>query len=359
MLLFFSLCFCLCLFGVWTVSKKNISRKSAEKLFMQISFVVLFVITGFRGLTVGNDTPMYVNYFMKLNGLGSLAQSKNRYELGYRFFNCLIAQFFSNPHALLIIAALVTIGLLYKMFINESEVPVYSVLMYVGLTMYYSSLTMMRQYVAIALCTIAYLYLIEKQRLKFALLVILAAFFHTTAFVILVMLPLSMLPYQKNKRYWYILFGLIATVFFNYLVRGVIILFPRYEGYLNGDNYYIAGKLGSVIKALIYSILFWIYDHLYRIYGADTEENKILYFCGLMGAVLTVASIQGAILSRIASYFNIMFCVSIPNAMSWIPDRYKKYIWAASILAGIYAYNMVVLYFRPNWTGALPYTFWK
>lgn len=326
---------------------------------MQGSFLLLFVIAGFRGLEVGNDTPMYVSYFSRLDGLGSLSVSENRFEFAFRLYNCLIAQFFSDPHILLIISSLVYFGLLYKVFRKISVTPVYSVLMYVGLTMYYSSLTMLRQCIAIGLCAIAYLYLMEKKRVRFVLLVVLAGMFHTTAYLVLVMLLFSLIPYKKNTRFLYFAIGLICAAFFNVLVQVVVILVPKYAGYLSGENYYIAGKLGSVIKAGIYGSLYLIYNYLYRRYGEDTEKNKILYFTSLMGALVTLASVQGAILSRIASYFNIMFCVAIPNALSWLPDRKKKYIWGSMILGVLFLYNMIILFLRPEWTGILPYVFWS
>lgn len=362
MALFIGLSILFSFLGIWTVSKKEIthlSRESSENIFLSLAFLIMLVITGCRGLTVGNDTPMYVRYFTQLRGLKSLSLYNWRYELGFRFFNCLVAQFFSDPHVLLFMAALVTFILLFYVIKKGSAVPVYSILLFYALTMYYTTINMVRQYIAISICCLAILLLMEKKRIRFVLLVILAGLMHTSAYLVMILIIFSIIPYNKNKRYWYILLGLVCSAFFGGLITIMIRLFPAYSSYLTGDNYYLQGKLGSIIRAVIYGMLFWIYDYLYRKYGKDTEANKIMYFTAILGFFISFVSVQGAILSRIAYYFNVMFCVSIPNALSWIPDRKKKYVWAAAILLGAFAYNIIILIFRPNWSGVIPYSFWN
>lgn len=349
------------LMAMWTVSKKQIShfsRASAEKVFMAVSFFLLTFLNGFRGLEVGNDTPMYVRYFNTLSGLKSIKMYNWRFEFGYRLYNCLISQFFRNAHALLLVSAIVTMVLLFKAFKKVSPIPVYSVTFFLAAAMYYNTYNMIRQYLAMVICVQALLFLMEKKRFKFVILTVIAGLFHTTAFLVLVCLLFSLIPYNKNRRYVYVVIGLIVTVFFSSLVIFLVRLMPKYSGYLNSESYYLQGKLGTIIRTLIHGLLFWFYDYMYTKYGKDTEENKILYFTALAGFFISLISIQGAILSRIAAYFNIMACIYIPTALSWIPDRKKKYIWATAILAGEFAYNLTILVFRPYWTGVIPYVFW-
>ena len=357
--LFVCLCGILCFFGVLTVSKKRISRKETIKFFVFISFACLLIISGCRALDVGTDTPMFVRYFEKLKGFESMGIQSGRFEIGFRFFCCLIAHFFTDAHAMLFLSAFLTLVLLYLAFWSASENAVYSILMFIALNYYYNSMCLTRQYIAVALCCLGITFLMQKKRVAFVVLVVLGGLFHTTAFLVLFLLLFSILPYRKNQRYWYLLLGVLCTIGFSGLVTVFIRLLPGYEVYLYSENFYLVGKLGSIIRAVISGLLYLLYNILYTRYGDNSEASKISFFTGMFAFFITLVSVQGAILSRIATYFNIFFCISIPNALSWLPDRNRKYLVATSVLIGSFAYSFWILAFRPEWAGILPYHFWN
>lgn len=345
--------------GLFVISKKKISKQTALKIFTYVAFISLVIFSGCRALDIGNDTPMYVRYFNSVNGLNDISKYENRFEFLFRVFVCAIAQIFDSPHALLLISAFVIVFISFRVIYKTSVTPWYSVLMYIFLMFYYNSMCLLRQYIAVALTMAALCFLAEHKRIKFVILVVAGGLFHTSAFVVLIMLPLMILPFNKKKKWWYVVGAVGAALFIDKFIVFLVRLFPRYANYLNSQDYYLQNQLGTVIKIIVWAFLFFVVDYIYDRYGDGTYEEKLEYFTALLGFSISLASLQGAILSRISTYFVIMFCISIPNALDKLPSRKTKYQLAAFILAGCFAYNMLIFVFRPYWSGVLPYTFWK
>lgn len=376
MILFFSFSIILSILGILIISRNIFVHKKIPALFKVLSFTGMLILSGCRGLDIGNDTPMYIRYFNQLNGLEDLSSYSNRFEPCYRLFNCIIAQLNFDGHGLLFISALITLILMYKLFYKKSKYPWYSILMFMFLMFYYNSMCLMRQYIAVSITCIAIIYLSERKRILFILLVILAGLFHTSALVTLVLLPLMIIPFSSKKRVWYVLGATIVALGFGQLINIFIQIMPRYAGYLSGD-YYLQNKLGTIIKILIWGLLFIFIDYMYirnlkilehsqkfeDIHNTDvlnnSEWNKIEYFSALIGFSICLASLQGAVLSRMATYFVIIFCVSVPNALSKMLNKKNKYYMALIIIVGCLAYNIVIFVFRPYWSGVLPYSFWN
>lgn len=358
MVIFTSLSVLLFLMGMLVISRKRRYRKVPTMLFMAVAFLCLTVLSGGRGLNIGNDTPMYVRYFTHVSGLRDLSVNNTRFEFLFRLFVCTTAQFFDSPHALLIASAVVTLALFFRLFYKHSAAPWYSVLLFLFLMFYYSSMCLLRQYIAVALTTAAMTYLPERKWWRFTALVIAAGLFHTSALVVLVMLPLMIFPLNRQKRWWYIVAATIVALLFGIFIQILVRLMPRYANYLNSETYYLQNKLGTVIKIVLWAVLFFFVDSVYARFDDRSGKFKMEYFCALLGFSVNLAALQGAILSRMATYFVIMFCISVPNALARLPRRKLKYLAAATILAGCFGYNMMIFLFRPYWSGVLPYTFW-
>ena len=359
MILFISFSFLLILLGLWHISKQAKNKALSGKVFLIVSFVGLFVLSGFRGLTVGTDTTMFVRCFNNVRGLSDINTYSNRFELGYRLFQCLIAQLRQDPHLLLIVSAFVTLALMYRMFYKLSDIPWYSVLVFMFLMFYYSSMNLLRQYIAIALTCTAFTFLVDKKRLRFLFFTILAGLFHTSAFIFIIILPISLIPLKSKNRYICVIISVITALFTERLIQFLIRLMPIYAGYLTSEDYYLQNKLGTFLNVAVFFIFFVVIDRIYSKFPSDDERTRLEYWAALVGFAITLASTQGWILSRMGTYFTVILCISLPNAISKIKVEKNKVILGSSILVGCFAYNMVIFVFRPYWTGVIPYYFWN
>lgn len=368
MSIFLPLTFFLFFLGAWQISRQGRSALSRQT-FAVVSFLSLFILSGFRAITIGTDTPMYTHTFYLIRGgLKNLDLLKGRFEIGFRLYECLIGEFTENSHVFLIITSLITILLIFRLFYKESKLPWFSVLLYICLMFYYDGMSLIRQHLAIAFTCTAYTFLAErykktgietKYNLLFVIFTILAGLFHSSAYLFLIFLPLSYIRLDKNKRWKYIILAIVTALCINKLLSYVVRLFPRYANYLLSDRYYLQNKFGSIIKTLIYLLFFLLIEYIYSVYRDGSYKEHLEYWSVLLSFVLTLSSIRGWILTRMAMYFGILLCVAIPNYLSNIENRTTKYILAACIIAGGLAYNLVLFIFRPYWSGVLPYIFWE
>ncbi|MCM1006891.1 MAG: EpsG family protein [Ruminococcus flavefaciens] len=340
-----------------------IKNKKYEKilsvLFGVISFFNLLILSGLRGLNVGMDTQMYVRLFNRIAASNTLDIDNDRFELGYILYQYIISRFTSDPHALIFCSSLIILCIIYIVFYKESKLPWFSVLMFMTLMFFYDSMNMMRQYLSIALTFLAIHFLKEDKKLLFVCITVVAGLFHTSAFVILILFPLSYVKLDSQKRYIYILISTVIALGTGQLLPIMIKIMPIYSKYLTSDQYFQQNKLGIVLKALVYFLFFLIVEFSYRKNSDGSKKEQVEYWMALLGFVITLASVNGSILSRMGTYFTIMFCVSVPNSIVRITNPKKKIYLSIGIISGCLMYNLVILIWRPYWSGVLPYTLWQ
>ena len=156
--------------------------KPDSKAGLAVSFVILFAVAAFRGLNVGVDT-----------GVTYLYQFKNHtdvrfMEYGWYALRELVAMF--APYRVhILISALLTLVPLYYYAWRNGKNAAFIILFYFLLYNYCSSLNTMRQFVAISFVLLATLYMDGKRQWLFYVWVVVAATFHTSALVML-LLPL-------------------------------------------------------------------------------------------------------------------------------------------------------------------------
>lgn len=359
MYIFMSFSVLLILLGFWQTTKQGKENKNSGKIFMVVSFSGLLILSGCRGLSVGTDTDMFVRYYTGIRGISDIKVYENRFEFGFRLFSCILAQIRNDPHVLLFVSALITLCLLYYFFYTASDIPWYSVLMFIFLMFYYNSMCLLRQYIAIALTCMAYIFLTKKKKVWFVAFTVLAGSFHTSALVFLVMLPVSFVPLKKKNRYAFVAITVAGVLFAEYFIQLVVRLMPRYESFITSDKYYLQNKLGTFMVAAVYLLFFVVIDCIFSHYYSDDDRTRLEYWVALIGFAISLASVQGWIISRIGTYFTIMSCVFMPNAISKIESKKVRLILGMSILAGCMAYNVVIFAFRPYWSGVIPYYFWN
>lgn len=333
-------------------------------IFYVTSFILLLVISGFRGSDVGTDTSMYVRAFNLMKNSQSLSLYKDRFEIGYRIFNLAIAKYFSSASVLLFMSSLLILVLIFWIFKKRSYYMWCSIIIYILLMMYYNSMCLMRQYIAISISCIAIYFLSEKKNMKFIFFVLLSSTFHSSAIIVLILYPLSKIELTRYNRYLIVAITIVFLLFFDKLLNYLIYFIPKYSTYIN-SKYYLENQLAAILKAGVWISIYIFKDYVYFKYQIFDNNKihkswyKIEYYCAFLGAIISFISIKGAILERMGLYFTIINCITIPNALYSIENRSKKYLCAGIILFMCLMYNLVILGFRPYWSGVIPYSFWN
>lgn len=177
-------------------------KNKALKFLIFTSVVFFFVLfVGFRDC--GFD---YDNYRYYHKWLGSFWQNNREIfgmEIGYAYLNHILPSF----RAVFVVMALVTIPLQLYFLYRYSPAPFASLLFYIGVFLYASTMGQYRQ--ALALAIVIWAFTNYQNKIKFSLLIIVASLFHISALIALLVL---VMPKRLCKLKTYILLFILALV---------------------------------------------------------------------------------------------------------------------------------------------------
>lgn len=204
----------------------------------------------------------------------------------------------------------------------------------------------------IAMSILMYAYTAQKKRryLKFVLLVLLAASFHPTALVFLLILPAKIVKIKKT-----IAVVAPALIVFAYVFQNQIFAFLK--SLLADDLYGAYGSVyvsslnltGLMIQIVIFGgSLFFLWKHL----KDDEEATNLLsfYVIGMMFQAMT--GVMGEFF-RISMYFSMLGVILLPKAISKLEKRYR--FFASFAICVVFVVYFV--FFSSKGSGVLPYKF--
>jgi len=267
-----------------------------QKLFIVVSFIILFILAAFRDTNVGTDTLGYERIFLRIKAGGTAIQ-----EIGWQALNKIVIYFNGGFEDLLIVSSLLILTPVFYVAKKYSVNPMLSIFLYYAFYLYLQSFNITRQSIAISIILCAYILLINKKNLFFVLLVLLAATFHTTALLCLPLIFVNRIP--DKPIIYLVLMGLtmvMGWVLSDYIINRLANLLG-YENYLKWDELDGSGGLYLIIlNAFFVFVLF-------------TAKNRgvlfKLFFVFIVMANLTVKVPYGY---RLIFYFTIIQVLYLP-----------------------------------------------
>lgn len=273
--------------------------------------------------------PDYTNYYSIYHSL---------IDGGGRYYNHVVAK--TEPLFLLLNSALIYFGFPYQVLviIITTYISVLAILLLnrckghyilcwlVMFPLLMSSLNIMRQAIAIFTLLWASKYLLNGERKKFLLTILLCSFVHYTALVCL-----SFFFLVKVKRVSLYLSVFFVLSFLTYLVfksfGGISLIFrlmsvPEvYQAYLDYPYEENAGFGIRVWLELAYVMFF-----IALAYKRDFSKNIVFYnFIFCIGILLNFAFLEVPILSRLANYFYFFSILAIPSLLTELKFNYFKF----------------------------------
>lgn len=355
----------------------HLSKKRA-KVFLWVVFWILFIVSGFRAFSVGVDTRTYVDLFEHIE------QEKfadSRYEIGFLVYVSVLHRLSDDPGILLVVSSAICIGAACLITYYFSKNPILSMMLYILLGEYFSQMNIMRQAIAMSIIEIAFILLLKKEgrgKLVAAFLILLAATFHTVAYI-------GFLPYilviQGNRKKTkprriarrhekikaegitaYRILGytsVIACVAFagySFLMFLVELTLPGYVSYFFSewsDANYNASLFNTLIQ-LVFAVIGALIFGKKRL---DKIEKAAAIMLSLSVIFYTV-SMRMEIWNRVAGLFGIYtYLIWAPTFTSEIRKARERFFVNAAIVVCSAAYMMIVLVYRPEWTLVVPYYF--
>ena len=362
------------------------SSNRRRKIYLIVTFGVLILVAGLRDPSVGTDLAGH--YAKRYNMIGSYSWSQIPtfsatigYEIGYCYFTRFL-HFFSSDVQFFVFATSFLMCAAFGYFIyKESTDVVLSAELMLFNCFYYRFMTMMRQGLAISIILVAYTLLNGSERklkdyIKFALLILLASTFHSSAILCMLMILFDRLKCTKKQ----IIFGVGAMVAFYLFYMKFYTVALNFFG--TGNNYerYLTSAtegVGNINMQTIYNfllafvpfllgyyVLVWEKKkekHLFKddknMYCLKKNESFLLYMV-LIASTFNLLVFRMNILNRFSLYFTPFVLILCPYAISSMKLKSNKPIVRACIyfMFGVY-FVWLTITKAAEFYGVVPYRF--
>lgn len=177
-----------------------------RKLAFLVALIIPVLLAAFRSYEVGIDTGVYAWPLIQIASNMSLSDfitytSLDGIEIGYTFLTYICANYLGGLPVLLGIVQLVTIGCMFsRIWDFKNQAPMYVMSLLYMFLLYNRSLNLIRQCMAMAIVFFATRYLPNNKK-RFIVLTLIATLFHNSAILGLVYLVLDYVAIGKLSKF--------------------------------------------------------------------------------------------------------------------------------------------------------------
>lgn len=331
---------------------KDVSRNERpKKLFFCLSGALAAAILAFRE---GVGADYYRIYAQGYRDAADGAES--RYEVGFDILQQ-VCLFVSNDyHVLFFVCAVITVALVYYAIYKWSKMPLLSVLIFLLCGLFFFSTNAIRQAISIAVFLNAIPYITKGKPLHYCCLIVVAALFHQSAIVLVLLYFLRFVKLNILKA-GLICLAVIALGSFlvpislqiGSLMSDQFAIYARLEHYLEGDIDLL--DLGYTVIA--YLVFWYVWRGDKKLYS-DNDEVRILTNILFIGLLIVIMTSYMFILFRFARYITPVLIFYIPNLISRLETR-KKRRAASWLIAACFVVTSFLVYGYLEIDQAVPY----
>lgn len=327
-------------------------KEYISKLMLFLSFGIYFIVAAFR-VNVGTDYQSYATWMIFNVGNGTSGTEFLFREL------IRISILAHNAQWVFILSSLITVGLVYLYFINQSlNYPLSTFIFMMG-TFYSFSLNGIRQGVATAVFLYATKYIAQKNIWKYYIAIAIAILLHSSAIVYIPLYFINRIEIKKTSTL--IGVGVLSGVLFlaknnlRLLLMKVANNFNNYGRYFNGiyDNNSIPTITSAFVAVNLGILGLTILVFIQKKKDFDKYTNTAL-------VIQIIVTLFGSIASVVPAGFRV-FYLFVPVQITLIPNiiRYcerkelRMLITLIVVLMYIILFSLFIL--SRNYNGTLPY----
>ena len=294
-------------------------RKMLRDLFL-LAAGALFVLVATCRYGIGYDYFNYQTLYEQLGPMSVLQLLQDHVGqefIGYSIFTRLMYLLGLSYRQLLLVVNLLLTAIVVWFVRRFSPLPWLGLYLYLTLQFFAHSMNLFRQSIAATICLLAYPFLKRRKLLPFALIVLLAATFHTSA---LFFLPFYWILNWRCDGRLFAAMGAVAVpvyLFSNQAAQFLTqYLFPNYAGYI-GSRYWEGLGYRYAIFPILYFAAVWLLRK--RLLQRD-EGDRILINSAFYVMLLYIFCTHHMILERFSIYLFPYAMVLLPKlAASFLP----------------------------------------
>ena len=303
-------------------------------LFLNIAFVHLLFLHIFFDAASFPDLDNYYDYFKKIDHA--------EIEIGWNILNKTL-YYISDSNFILLFTVSFAMLLFYIITVSRySEIPWLSIFIFLC-TIFYNSLFILRQNLAMAICLMSIPYIIERNKIKFFAITLIAFSFHYSALVWFA--SYFIYSFKLDKRFYFIIMSLsiLLYLFMEMVLESFIMLTTKIMMYTAPKE---SGGLGLIkgiaIEVFVLIISIYSFGGLNRIKG----YNKLFFAIISISVALYLISYFGTaftLFGRLNLYFSMASIFLLPNALFNLKNKKNKNILFTSLIFVIFVIYLALL----------------
>lgn len=342
------------LFLIGFISLINNSVRPIEKSNIIIawsSFVILFILAGFRDFSIHNDTLPYVQHFWnsKTSGPFWIIDESDRFEPGYQIYENLVHLYISdNPVIFNVVSAFVVLIAFYGFAQKYCKNFGVLIILYFLTNQYLTQIGVLRQSFAVIFFYGMYISLDKRKYLLSLLFLYLAYNMHHSSALLVLVYGCFFLKPSKNNIKIMTAVSLILFFAYSYFVSGDI-EDSRYLRESAEKGFFNMTGFASFINASVY--LFTILKLRERVEWEEREDP--MFMISILYCIVALLSIRIWIFVRFSMFFMPIILIYLSNLIEKSRDKsYGNFLIVYVTLAFFF-----LLYVRPEWYSIYPYKF--
>lgn len=327
-----------------------LTEEKQRKWLCWIVGIQLFLTAALRHVMVGGDLENYIPAFKYIGELPWKEIFAYPWEYGYVLLNKILYTFSTNERWLLVVAGfLIVLG--YMRFIMQYSRECWlSLFIFIAFGYYCSSLSMLRQSIAIVCVLNSIQYVIDRDFRKFLGWVILGAFFHITALVFMLLYLFS--RFRPTMAY-FVVFLMASSLFSIFVGRFVLNSFVKHYFMVYEGKVVSEGGYSMLILLLLITFLgVWIQGKV----GCDGKKINVFTHMMILACGLQFLSLYFSLFARVVLYFQVGMIVFIPELFSFLKGKMVRGVGKWSVICCL-LYYFIVVYLSNNSSGIYPYKF--
>lgn len=313
--------------GLIMLGKNPTSLK--KTVYLSIMFVLLYLTSVFR-YGMGNDYFSYIRIFKEISAADWSIVVSGKYEPIYALITKLIATFTQSPEIMYaIFAALILIPVAYAIKKYSDNVWL-SVTVYLCFTFFYTSLSFIRQSLAVSVIILAYGFMKKRKFVPVIILGIIAVLIHYTSAVFIVFYLLTLI--KPTKKYLIIygsvsLGSLIICLIMKALGANPLNLIAQLFSAILGKDYssYIGTiwfETGFGFEYLVMPLILLAFVLISYFCGwKERPEADMLLQATLLNATIWSFIVYAFIIERFSMFIFIFSIFTVPSITSYFSEK--------------------------------------
>lgn len=311
--------------------------KNAKRVWMLASCTMLLVLVCLRDVSVGSDTQIYCNYFMRYKDLTWRKLFIFSLEPGYAVLNKLLSYVITDSQGFIFAMGIICLIPSFFFIRKFSAFPLLSIVIFYA-NFLKASEYLYRQWIAVLLLFCSFKYIVERKLVKFILIVVLSAFFHRTALVFLIVYPLYSI---KITDYKLIMSGGIS-----------ILLWATGSVWFNLFNLFARNELVREAQGGIFMLLFlWLCLLIIRFMFPNLTNRswfKLFFVMLWFAAVTQPLTFTFSLWSRALLPFKLSLLFVFPAMFQSMRFKGKKFLSVKGITIELLFYVLLFVLFYAN-----------